>query len=382
HWPLAFPDVMVGGGFDVVLGNPPWERIKLQEQEFFAGTPAAEAANAAARTRMIDALGTAEPGSTVTLYDGSTPLGTAVVAQDGTWSFTSGILAEGLHQITASDADLAGNLSPTSQVFALTVDTTSPMVTAALLNDTGSSASDRITADPTLTGSGDANALVTIRESNLTLGTTIADGQGHWIFAPQALPMGVHNLTVSETDAAGNIGTAQVSLRLDSQSAAAPTDFITVSPASIGIARFFDTAAGTQFFTSSLSEYNAILANRPDLKPESNDLNALNPNTVATDPDAVPVYRFFDTTYGTHFFTASTGERDDVIATRPDLKFEGVGFFEHTTQQAGDTAVYRFFDSNNGTHFYTTNETERASIVSNRPDLTDEGIGFYAPKTN
>ncbi len=69
HWPLAFPDVMMrqvngsGGGFDVVLGNPPWERIKLQEQEFFAGTPAADAANAAARTRMIDALGTAEPGT-------------------------------------------------------------------------------------------------------------------------------------------------------------------------------------------------------------------------------------------------------------------------------------------------------------------------------
>lgn len=36
HWPLEFPDVMASGGFDVVLGNPPWERIKLQEQEFFA----------------------------------------------------------------------------------------------------------------------------------------------------------------------------------------------------------------------------------------------------------------------------------------------------------------------------------------------------------
>lgn len=60
HWPLAFPDVMVErGGFDVVLGNPPWERIKLQEQEFFAGTDIADAPNAAARTRMIDALATA-----------------------------------------------------------------------------------------------------------------------------------------------------------------------------------------------------------------------------------------------------------------------------------------------------------------------------------
>lgn len=57
HWPLAFPDVMVErGGFDVVLGNPPWERIKLQEQEFFAGTAVADAPNAAARTRLIDAL--------------------------------------------------------------------------------------------------------------------------------------------------------------------------------------------------------------------------------------------------------------------------------------------------------------------------------------
>ena len=36
HWHLAFADVMQEGGFDVVLGNPPWERIKLQEQEFFA----------------------------------------------------------------------------------------------------------------------------------------------------------------------------------------------------------------------------------------------------------------------------------------------------------------------------------------------------------
>jgi len=36
HWPLAFPGVIAKGGFDVVLGNPPWERIKLQEEEFFA----------------------------------------------------------------------------------------------------------------------------------------------------------------------------------------------------------------------------------------------------------------------------------------------------------------------------------------------------------
>ena len=62
HWPLAFPEVFSGGGFDVVLGNPPWERIKLQEQEFFAARHdgIATAANKAARDRLIKALATAD----------------------------------------------------------------------------------------------------------------------------------------------------------------------------------------------------------------------------------------------------------------------------------------------------------------------------------
>jgi hypothetical protein len=70
HWPLEFPDIMAGsgddsGGFDVVLGNPPWERIKLQEQEFFAARAPeiAGAPNAAARGRMIAALAQSDPGS-------------------------------------------------------------------------------------------------------------------------------------------------------------------------------------------------------------------------------------------------------------------------------------------------------------------------------
>lgn len=64
HWPLAFPDIMVErGGFDVVLGNPPWERIKLQEQEFFAETAIAEAPNAAARSRMIAEWHAMKPGT-------------------------------------------------------------------------------------------------------------------------------------------------------------------------------------------------------------------------------------------------------------------------------------------------------------------------------
>jgi hypothetical protein len=34
HWPLEFPDVFARGGFDVVLGNPPWEQLQPEEIKF------------------------------------------------------------------------------------------------------------------------------------------------------------------------------------------------------------------------------------------------------------------------------------------------------------------------------------------------------------
>jgi len=73
HWHLAFPDVFRlpendetcenqqtgwSAGFDVALGNPPWERIKLQETEWFASRAPhiAAARNAAARRKLISTL--------------------------------------------------------------------------------------------------------------------------------------------------------------------------------------------------------------------------------------------------------------------------------------------------------------------------------------
>lgn len=78
HWHVAFPDVFpveqsgtdsanpqTGwyGGFDCILGNPPWERIKIQEKEWFAQrAPAiANAANAAARRKAIAELEQSDP---------------------------------------------------------------------------------------------------------------------------------------------------------------------------------------------------------------------------------------------------------------------------------------------------------------------------------
>lgn len=58
HWWLAFPQVAAKGGFSVMLGNPPWERIKLQEEEFFATRSplVAAAKNKAERGKRIELL--------------------------------------------------------------------------------------------------------------------------------------------------------------------------------------------------------------------------------------------------------------------------------------------------------------------------------------
>ncbi len=58
HWWLSFPQVAAQGGFAVMLGNPPWERIKLQEEEFFASRSplVAMAKNKAERAQRIEWL--------------------------------------------------------------------------------------------------------------------------------------------------------------------------------------------------------------------------------------------------------------------------------------------------------------------------------------
>ncbi|CAL1241895.1 Eco57I restriction-modification methylase domain-containing protein [Candidatus Methylocalor cossyra] len=58
HWWLEFPHIQARGGFSVLLGNPPWERIKLQEEEFFATRSplVAEARHKAERAKRIALL--------------------------------------------------------------------------------------------------------------------------------------------------------------------------------------------------------------------------------------------------------------------------------------------------------------------------------------
>ncbi|MCQ2213051.1 MAG: restriction endonuclease [Bacteroidaceae bacterium] len=62
HWCIEFPDVFAyDGGFDVMCGNPPWDKIKIEDEEWFAKhgrTDIANASPASKRKKMIDNLQT------------------------------------------------------------------------------------------------------------------------------------------------------------------------------------------------------------------------------------------------------------------------------------------------------------------------------------
>jgi beta-lactam-binding protein with PASTA domain len=84
--------------------------------------------------------GTAEAGSTVTLFDGATPIGTGV-ANGGNWTITVSPIESGPHSITAKATDASSNTSAASGALLVTIDTAAPSASFTT-PDTGTSESD------------------------------------------------------------------------------------------------------------------------------------------------------------------------------------------------------------------------------------------------
>lgn len=296
--------------------------------------------------------------------------------------------------VTPSD----GTLTP-GQTAVFTVGVNEPVsvrdgVPTLALNDGGTATYDPINSTPTKLvfthqvqpGQNAADLAVTGVATN---GATIADlaGNGVDLSGLVGNPPGI--LQVNGSTPTPATGTTPIIVSGGSAAGTATA----AATATLGVYRFFDTNTGTHFFTADGNEKDGLKNSasrgyRPDLVQETNGFGAIDPNS--TDTSKVQVYRFFDTAHGTHFFTASQTEADTLrnsnsVGYRPDLIFEASSsFYEHATQQSGDTAVYRFFDSKFGTHFYTGDQKEYTAITTPgaatfRADLVSEGVGFYAP---
>ncbi len=168
--------------------------------------------------------GTGEPGSTISVViDGQTL--TTTVTSGGTWSVTpASDLTDGTYTALVTETDTAGNsLTATVPVV---IDTTSPKLTALLdpSSDTGV-LGDGITSDttPTISGTGEPGAAISVVLDGQTLTTTATSG-GTWSVTPvTALADGTYTVSVTETDASGNINTTTVPVTIDTTAPAAPT---------------------------------------------------------------------------------------------------------------------------------------------------------------
>jgi hypothetical protein len=153
--------------------------------------------------------GTATPGATVTVSDASggvvAILGTAIADGTGAWTLVpASPLAQGANGITA--AETAPGTSTASAPLMLTIDSVAPVVTAMFVANPLDATADGIVYSPILAGTGDPNAVVTVKADEIPIGTTVANASGAWTFDPSGLAAGGATLDASETDAAGNTG--------------------------------------------------------------------------------------------------------------------------------------------------------------------------------
>ncbi|MDV7662412.1 Ig-like domain-containing protein, partial [Acinetobacter baumannii] len=157
--------------------------------------------------------GTAEPGSTVTVTYPNGDTATVVAGPDGSWSVPNPGLNDG-DEVEAIATDPAGNPSLPGTA---TVDAVAPavVITDLLTND----------STPALTGTvNDPTATVVVNVDGTDY-PAVNNGDGTWTLADNTLPTladGPHTITVTATDAAGNVGTDTGVVTVDTAAPAAP----------------------------------------------------------------------------------------------------------------------------------------------------------------
>jgi hypothetical protein len=156
----------------------------------------------------------------VVFYKGTTVIETDTSAP---FSITWGNVAAGTYAVTAKATDNLGAVTTSAAISVVVqpgttgTDTTPPVTPAA------PTVADATSAMPQLSGSTEAGAVVRIYDGGSLVATITASGSGEWTWAP-ATPWtsGTHAVTVTATDAAGNV------------SGISPTTTITVSAATTG----------------------------------------------------------------------------------------------------------------------------------------------------
>ncbi|WP_228144010.1 BapA/Bap/LapF family large adhesin, partial [Acinetobacter baumannii] len=227
--------------------------------------------------------GTAEAGSTVTVTypDGTTA--TVVAGTDGSWSVPNpGNLVDG-DTVTATATDPAGNTSLPG-TGTVSADITAPVVALddVLTND----------STPALTGTvNDPTATVVVNVDGTDY-PAVNNGDGTWTLADNTLPVladGPHTITVTATDAAGNVGNDTAVVTIDTSVPVVSLDDLTTNDTTPALTGAIDDPTATVVVNVDGIDYPATNNGDGTWTLADNTLPALidGPHTVtvtATDP--------------------------------------------------------------------------------------------------
>jgi hypothetical protein len=170
---------------------------------------------------QVTVTGTAEAGSTLSIYDGNNWAGFATAGSDGKFTFATPGDTTVSHSFGAIATDLAGNIGKGGGYVVSPGAPAAPIVTGKLATDTGSSSTDKITSNATLTGTADANSVVHFAVDGTAIAATAtANASGAWSYTPTGLADGQHTVVASATNSGGATGSASLSFILDTKGTA------------------------------------------------------------------------------------------------------------------------------------------------------------------
>ncbi len=144
--------------------------------------------------------------------------------------------------------------------------------------------------------------------------------------------------------------------------------------------RFSSKVNQAQFFTISEFEKNELVDEYSDVWKYQGVAFRAFPDT--SDPNCLPVHRFWSDVTQSHLYTLKQSEIDKLIERFPFTWVdEGIVFYAYPEgkQPSWARPVYRFWSGSKGRHYFTMDEAE-AEELREYPDNIwfDEGIHFYA----
>ncbi|PBY19621.1 Ig-like domain-containing protein, partial [Pseudomonas aeruginosa] len=214
--------------------------------------------------------GTAEPGATVTLTDGSgNPIGQVTADGSGNWSFTPTTPLPNGTVVNATATDASGNTSAGSSV---TVDSVAPAT--PVINPSNGT---------TLSGTAEPGSSVTLTDGNGNpIGQVTADGSGNWSFTPSTPLADGTVVNATATDPAGNTG-GQGSTTVDAIAPTTPTVNLSNGSSLSGTAEPGSTVILTDGNGNPIAEVTADGSGNWTYTPSTPIANGTVVNVVAQD---------------------------------------------------------------------------------------------------